>query len=233
MPNRLLYKKIGVEYMEINGINPIKQNTRIKQFFGWFITIVFPFALRGISETTKIPVVGALLYWGICGVLLRIVMNKKLPYFNIQWQKVKKEIIVLAVLTIICCYSFISGFNIHNISMRGKGASFILIAFLNGSFEPLVWINIFDLAGSKYKSLGLLASFVYITLIHGLFWGQFISVPELNNALFILAQVIIFIVPLIIYIKTKDITIWSIQRVIYNIFVVFFCDFAINIFLHL
>lgn len=214
-------------------MNPLKQNIKLKEYIGWFITIFFPFAAREIMDITRIPLISALFYWGICGVMLRLSFEKKLPYFNPQFKKVKKELVLLVVVTALCAYLFISGSNAAKIPVKELVFNAFLFAVLNGSFEQLVWVNIFDLVGSKIKLNGYVATFIGVGLIRAVFWITFIPLPEANTIVFIILQIIIFVIPFIIYTKTKDITIWSIQNIFCNLLVVFFANFGVSSFLHI
>lgn len=214
-------------------MNPLKQNAKVKQFTGWFIALFFPFSARAIMDITRTPFVSALIYWVVCGIMLRLSYEKSLPYFKPQFNKIKKEISIFLLATILCAYLFISGTIISAVPVRELILNAFLFALLNGSFEHLVWVNIFDLAGSKIKLNGYIAAFIYVGLIHAFFWGKFMPVPQHNTALFIISQLLIFIIPLRIYTKTKDITLWSIQHIVYNLMAVFFTNFAVSAFLFL
>lgn len=214
-------------------MNPLKQNIKLKQYIGWFIALFFPFTARAIMDITKVPLISALIYWGICGVILRLSFEKKLPFFNPQFKKVKKEVVFLSLATALCAYLFISSAATIKIPARDLILNAFIFALLNGSFEHLVWINIFELAGAKIKLNGYLAAFIYVALIHAVFWGSFMPLPKVNTIIFIISQILIFVIPFIIYNKTKDITIWSIQHILYNLLAVFFLGFGISAFLHI
>lgn len=214
----------------MDNINPLKQNARIQQFFGWFMAIFFPFTAKGLMEITKMPIIVALVYWGICGILLRCVMDKKLPYFHSQANKIKKEIFILSFAIILYGYLCARGRGFLLVPMEDEGIKIFLFAVLNGCFEQLVWINIFDLAGCKKSILGIAAVFVYVALMNIMFFGKIMPMVQGDTTLFIISQSIIFTVLFFMYIKTRDITIWSIQYIIYNLFVVFLGGFKITIF---
>lgn len=214
-------------------MNPLKQNIKLKQYIGWFIAIFFPFTARAIMDATRIPLISALIYWGICGIILRLSFEKKLPYFNPQFKKVKKELVFLVLATTLCAYLFISGATTVKVPARELIFNAFIFVLLNGSLEYLVWVNIFDLAGSKIKLNGYVAAFIYVFLIHAVFWKNFMPVPEANTIVFIISQVFIFVIPFIVYTKTKDITICCIQHILYNLLVVFFTNFGIITFLHI
>ena len=214
-------------------INPVKQNARVKQYLGWFIAVIFPFAVYGMMEATKMPVIASIVYWAVCGIMLRYTMEKKLPFFNPQISKVKKEIILIVIATIICAYLYMIGAGSVEMPPKELYLNAFLFAFFNGCFEHLVWINIFDLAGCKYKLGGFLATLIYILLIQFMFWGKFMPMPSGNLTLFVLSQALTIIIPFVMYIKTRDITIWSIHRIIFNLLSVFFAGFGVSTFLHL
>ncbi len=214
-------------------MNPLKQNIKLKQYIGWFIAVFFPFTAKGIMDITKSPIISALIYWGVCGILLRLSFEKKLPFFKPQFSKVKKELLFLTLATALCAYLYISGSATSSVPVKELILNAFLFAILNGSFEHLVWVNIFDLAGSRIRLNGYIAAFVYVGLIHMFFWGSFMPVPQHNILLFIISQLLIFIIPLKMYIKTKDITIWSIQHILYNLIAVFFANFAASAFLYI
>lgn len=214
-------------------INPVKQNVRVKQFLGWFIAIIFPFAVYGMMEATKMPIIASIVYWAVCGVLLRYTMENKLPFFNPEIKKVKKEIILVVLATIVCAYLYMKGSGKVELPPKELYLNAFLFAFFNGCFEHLVWVNIFELAGCKFKLGGFLATFIYIVLIQFMFWGMFIPMPQGNVTLFVFTQALTIIIPFIMYIKTRDITIWSIHRIIFNLLSVFFAGFGVHMFLHL
>lgn len=219
--------------MENFSINPLKQNIKIKQYIGWFIALFFPFAARAIMDVTKIPLISALIYWLVCGILLRLQFEKDLPYFKPQFKKVKKELLLLILATAICAYLYISGSVKAKVPAQELILNAFVFAFLNGSLEQLVWVNILDLAGSRIKLNGYIAAFVFIGLIHAVFWGAFMPVPATNTLVFIACQIFIFVIPIFIYTKTKDLTIWTIQHILYNLMAVFFTNFGIHTFLHI
>jgi len=211
-------------------MNPIKQNLRVKQYLGWFLAVIFPFAARGIFDITQKPILSIVVYLGICGVLLRYIMEKKLPYFKPEFRKVKKEIILFIIITILCGYLYAKGYGVYPIDAKQMMLNIFIFAILNGSFEHLVWINIFDLAGCRVKIGGIFATFTHVALINVLFWSRFLPEPQNNMSLLIIGQGIMLVIPLVIYMKTKDITIWSIQHIIYNFIGVVFVNFGVGMF---
>ncbi|MBC2580914.1 hypothetical protein [Clostridium sp. DJ247] len=212
--------------MDNSGINPIKQNLNIKQYIGWSIALFFPFAIKGVSDVIKLPLLAAVIYWSVFGIFLRHLMSKRLPYFDPKIREVKKEIIILLMITILSVYFHMSTYTQNNLPLRDIVLNSLLFAFLNGCFEQLVWVNILDLAGARIKLNGFIAAFIYVTLINSLFWDQFIPMEHNRVIFFIVSQILLNIVPFIIYIKTEDITIWSIQHIIYNIILVILSEFG-------
>lgn len=217
----------------MDNVNPLKQNARVQQFLGWFVAILFPFTLKGIIEITDTLIIAALVYWGICGLLLRYAIDQRFPYLHPQASKIKNEIVILIFVTVFCGYLYIKEGSKLFIPIDKDVFRAILFAIFNGSFEHLVWINIFDLAGCKKTFSGFIAASIYIVLIYSIFWKKIVPVTPGNIALFIFLQVIRILVLFFMYIKTRDITIWSIQNIIYNLFAVFMGSVDIFSFLHI
>lgn len=215
-----------------NKINPIKQGIIIKQYLGWFIAILFPFTAKGLIDYIKNPYISVVIYFIICGVLLRYLMEKKLPYFNPQVKKVKKEIIILAVSTIICELLYINMCDKHVASSSGLIMNILLYGLIGGCFEQLVWINIFELAGSKSKIIGSFAAIANIALMYCLFWGQIMPVTIISNVWFILAQLVVLGSSFTMYLKTNDITIWSIQHIVCNLISILYLGYDMGLFLY-
>jgi hypothetical protein len=225
---------MGDDFMGNNNkINPIKQNLRMKQFIGWFIAIISPFAAKGLMEASKVPLLTALVFWLVCGVILRFILEKQLPYFEPQVDKVKKETIALALVTIIFIVIYLSNIVFVAIPLRELLLNVIFFAFLNGVLEQLIMINIYDMAGCRVRLSGLIAAFLYALLIYTIFWGSFMPNPVFNTFVFVIIEAITFTLPLAIYEKTHDLTIWSIQRLICNVIIVYFGGFSINMFITL
>lgn len=215
-----------------NKINPLKQGIIIKQFLGWFIAVLFPFTAKGLMDYIKNPYISVIIYFIVCGVLLRYLMDKKLPYFNPQIKKVKREIIVLVVSSIICEFLYINMSSTHIASSNALLTNLFLYGIIGGCFEQLVWINIFELAGAKSKIIGSAAAIVNIALMYCIFWGQIMPLTITNNIWFILAQLVVISSAFTIYIKTNDITIWSIQHIICNLISIFYLGFGTGLFLY-
>lgn len=222
--------KDTVEKEERDNIN--KSQLNLNEFVGWFIALMFPFAAYGLMEITRIPILSALIYYGVCGIYIRMKLDGKLPYFRPQMHKVKIEIGLFAMGGILCGALYLSG----SYDMLPLSWELILnlfaFALLNGSFEHLVWVNIYDLAGVRKKYLGVIASTIYVGLIHVFYWTKFLPTEGIKYlVLFVVAQMLIFYIPLRIYEKTKDLTIWSIQHILYNCLSVLFGGFSIIMYL--
>lgn len=213
-------------------INPVKLILRLKQWVGWFIAIIFPFSAWGIVKFTNSPILPALIYWIGIGIVLRFTFDKNLPIFKPQISRVKKEIVVFVIITIIAAYYYSKGSRIETNAWYIIFNS-ILYGFVNGFLEILAWVNIVDLAGARIKLNGYLALFVYVALIDGLFWSRFM--PQFPGSLYvlILIQLVMLITGLSVYRKTKDVTIWSIQHIVFNLTVVLLTGFGVNLFIHI
>ncbi|MDP4144555.1 MAG: hypothetical protein Q8936_08785 [Bacillota bacterium] len=199
-----------VDYEE----SPIKQNQKIKQFIGWFMAILFPFTAKGVIAITNMPIISALIYWSICGVLLKTIIDKKLPYFNAHFSKIKKELTILIALTLL--YLLLYSINLNTLSLKSLNLIVFLYVVFSGILEPLIGINICELAGCRVKLVGIIAA-----CIHGVFM-QIILLGALMPAVlyspfFWIFQISIYINVFIIYIKTSDITIWSCQHIVFNL----------------
>jgi hypothetical protein len=213
-------------------INPVKLILRLKQWVGWFIAILFPFAAWGIVKFTNSPILVAFIYWIGIGVLLRFTFDKNLPVFKPQIIKVKKEIVVFVIITIIGGYYYSKGARIETNAWYLIFNS-LLLGFVNGFLEILAWVNIADLAGARIKFNGYLALFSYVALIDGLFWSRFM--PQFPGSIYvlILIQLVMLITGLSIYRKTEDITIWSLQHSLFNLIVILLTGFGVNLFIHI
>lgn len=213
-------------------INPVKIILRLKQWVGWFIAILFPFAAWGIVKFTNSPILVALIYWIGIGILLRLTFDKNLPIFHPQIGKVKKEIVAFVIITIIGGYYYSKGVKIETNAWYLIFNS-MLYGFVNGFLEILAWVNIADLAGARIKLNGYLALFLYVALIDGLFWSRFM--PQFPGSIYVLIiiQLVMLITGLSVYKKTEDVTIWSIQHIIFNLTVIILTGFGVNLFIHI
>lgn len=213
-------------------INPVIIILRLKQWAGWFIAVLFPFTAWGILRFTKSPILVALIYWIGTGILLRFTFDKKLPVLRPQISKIKKEIVVFVIITIIGGYYYSKGVKLETNAWYLICNS-LLYGFANGFLEILTWVNIVDLAGARIKINGYLALFIYVALIDGLFWSRFM--PQFPGSIYvlILIHLVMLITGLSVYKKTQDVTIWSIQHIIFNLTVVILTGFGINLFLHI
>lgn len=213
-------------------INPLKLIVRIKSWIGWFLAIVFPFSAWGIVKLTNAPIIIPLIYWIGMGIILRYTFDIKLPYFNIQIGKIKKETLIFVIITAIGGYYYSRG-----VKIEPNSAYLIfnplLYGIVNGLLEVLVWVNIVDLAGAKIKLNGYVAIFIYVGMIDFLFWNNKSPNFQGNLVAFIVIEAIMLITGLAIYKKTEDITLWSIQHMVYNIIVVMLTGSGTNLFLHI
>jgi hypothetical protein len=206
--------------------------TNFNEFIGWFIALIFPFAALGLMEVTKMPIISAAIYYLVCGIYIRYKLDGKLPYLKPQFSKVKLESFLFLIGALICAYLYLVGVKPVEVITGEMIINLFVFAIINGTFEHLVWVNIYDLAGQRKKYLGVIASTIYVGLIHAMFWSKFIPAPEAeNNFVFILSQLLILWIPLRIYAKTKDLTIWSIQHILYNILAVVVGGFGISLYL--
>jgi hypothetical protein len=219
--------------MNNNGCNPIKQNLSIKQYMGWFICLSLPFTIRGIMDIVRLPLIAAVIYWFICGLLLRYLLDKKLPYFRPKIKYIKRETVAVSLLTLLSICFYISDCNQNSTLDKGQMLNSIIFALLNGCFQQLVWVNIFELAGARVKLSGFIAVFTHIVLINLFFWNNFITMANIHSTLFIMAQGFLVMILLSIYMKTDDITIVIVQNIAYNLIVVFVNGFSCNPFIYI
>ncbi len=206
----------------------------LDEFLGWMIALLFPFAAVGLMDVTGVPLLSALVYYFVFGVYLRVKMTGSLPYFKPQLGRVKIEALLLALSGILCGYLYLAGEGELQTLNVGLILNLVVFTLLNGTFEHLVWVNIYELAGKRKKYLGVIASTIYVSLIHTCFWLHFLPTGTIENIpLFVAAQLLIFYIPLRIYVKTNDLTLWSIQHILYNALTVLFGGFSLWIFLGL
>lgn len=204
------------------------------EFIGWFIALLFPFAARGLMDITRIPLISAIIYYSVFGIYIRIKMDGRLPYFKPQLNKIKWEILIFALVAVSCSILYVTGVSAVKVSTWSMVMNLVVFALINGTFEHLVWVNIYELTASRNKYLGVAASTIYVGLIHAIYWSQFIPSPKGGNViLFMVFQLLILWIPLRIYIKTKDLTIWSIQHILYNTLAVIIGGFGIGLYIHI
>jgi hypothetical protein len=172
-----------------------------------------------------------IIYWFVFGILLRHLLEKKLPYFKLNFSKVKKETLIIGLVVVTLAYIYIHSCTYTVIPLRELLLNTIFFALMNGCLEQLILINIYDLAGCKIKLTGFFALLAYTILIYSLFWGSLLPVSSSNYILFVITQSAITLLPIVTYAKTHDLTIWSIMRVLYNLAIIYFCGFGINVFL--
>lgn len=209
------------------------KNVDFNEFIGWFTALLFPFAARGLLDITRIPIISSSIYYLVFGIFIRIKLDGHLPYFKPQFIKVKWETAGFFLSAVLSSFLYLNGVNPISLPATSMAANLIVFALINGSFEHLVWANIYELAGSRHKYMGVAAATIYVSLIHALFWGRFIPSPHGGSSIFfILSQLLVLWIPLRIYVKTKDLTIWSIQHILYNMLAVVIGGFGIGLYLH-
>ena len=205
---------------------------KLDEFLGWMIALLFPFTAVGLMNVTGVPLLSALIYYGVFGIYLRIKMTGRLPYFKPQLSKVKVETLLLIFSGGLCGYLYLLAEPNFQPLTTGLLLNLFVFTLLNGTFEHLVWVNIYELAGKRKKYLGVIASTIYVSLIHTCFWLHFLPTGNIENIfLFVAAQLLIFYIPLRIYVKTNDLTLWSLQHILYNSLTVLFGGFSLWIFL--
>ena len=213
-----------------------EQCKSIKIYTGICLSLLLPFAIKSIMDVTKMPIAAAITAWIICGIVLRRIITRSNPYFHPKTRNALIETIILTAGFILAAYVLFRGidFNPGEITInKDIIINIILFAILNGVFEQLILINIYDLAGCDYQIFGLLFSVIYVFLVNCIFYSKFLPVTLEKDYIFYISQAIVMIVPLIIYSKTKDITIWTILKIIYNILIVLFYGFGYNMFLYI
>ena len=214
-----------------DNITVTEKSAFLYQFTGWFIALGFPLMASSFMDLTGIPLLSALIYYFIFGIFLRIRLLGRLPYFRIQFAKIKWEALLFGICAVVCSVLYATGFSSLPRFSYGLLINLFVFALLNGSFEHLVWVNIYDLAGYRCKILGVLASTIYVSAIHILFWTRFIPASNINLPAFIVSQTLLLWIPLRIYAKTGDVTLWSIQHIIYNTLAVLIGGFSIGMYL--
>lgn len=208
-------------------VNIIKQNSKMKQFIGWGIAIIFPLAAKGIMEFGRFSFLAVLVYWFFCGILMREIIGSRVPFLNINVAVVKKELFITLLFTaagIVMYLIYFSGRNDNAVEMILGTLIFVII---NGIIEPLVWANIFDLAGCRIKVSGYIAVAVSILMMYTLFWNGYCNFFPMNNPGIIILQIIIMGLPVLIYEKSGDITIWSLQHIVCSLIMLYASGFDI------
>jgi hypothetical protein len=205
--------------------NPLIQNMKMKEFIGWFAAVFFPFADLGISETTGGGAIAALIYFGICGWLMRTIADSGMPYFNPRLKTVIKQLMRLAFVCILFGIVISAEHEFKTYPMLEAVMLVTLFVVPKGVFEQLVTVNLFELAGARIKMMGYAAGIMGSVMMYLLYWDKFITVTLLGGLVLIIFQVILNFFAINIYRKTKDITVCSILQIIFNLAVVFFCGF--------
>lgn len=213
-------------------INTIKQNTRMKQFIGWGIAVMFPMAAKGMTDVIPITVIAVIAYWFFCGIVLRGLIDTKFPYFDIKLAVVKKELAIVTIFTAAGIALYMLYYSPGEKDAIEILLSSLIFVFVNSVVEPLIWANIHDLAGCRIKLFGYLAVAINILLMYSIFWCDyclFLPVDYPGNAIL---QVLIFGLPVLIYEKSGDITIWSLQHIIYSTVILYAGGFDISKLMH-
>lgn len=217
-------------------VNAIKQNAKLKQFIGWGVAIIFPLAAKGMIATAPLSIAAGLIYWLFCGLALRGILDTRLPYLNIKLSSIKKELVIILIFTTLGAsyYFFYYKNDTGNVFNAVMGV--LVFVIINGVVEPLVWANVYDLAGCRIKVSGYIAVVVNIFLMYSLFWSNYSSsilIGGTGNAVLILFQILILGLPVLIYEKSGDITIWSLQHVIYTMSILYSGGFDLIKLLHI
>jgi hypothetical protein len=213
-------------------INTIKQNTRMKQFIGWGMAIMFPLAAKGMSNIIPLALIAVIAYWFFCGIVVRGMVDTKFPYLNIKLVTVKKELAVASIFTAVGIALYMTFYSPTEKDAIEVLLSSVIFVIINSLVEPLIWANIHDLAGCRIRIFGYLAVAVNIFLMYSLFWCNyclFLPVDYPGNAVL---QVLIFGLPVLIYEKSGDITIWSLQHIIYSTVILHAGGFDISKLMH-
>ena len=204
--------------------NPLIQNAKMKEFIGWFAALIFPFASIGISVKTGGGAIAALVYFGICGWLMRTITDSGMPYLNPGLKTVSKQLMRLAFICILF-WIIISEYEFKTYPIVEAAMLVTLFVVPKGVFEQLVTVNLFALAGARVKMMGYAAGIISSVMMYILYWDRFITVTFLSGLILILFQVTLNFFTINIYRKTKDITVCSIIQILFNLALVFFCGF--------
>ncbi|MDT8716750.1 hypothetical protein IAI10_08775 [Clostridium sp. 19966] len=214
-------------------VNTIKQNARMKQFIGWTTAVVFPIAILGTEKSYIPPIAALIIYWIFGGIVVRNMLSNKLPYLEMRIKGAKRELIITLIITLAAVVNcFISGIK-FNMSMNNSLLAIFIFCLLNSILEPLILANIYDLAGCRIKFLGYAAVGINIIMMYALFWSKYTVLFNDAGMVTWILQVVGLGIPILIYEKTEDITIWNIQRIIYNLIVLYFGGFDIIKLLHI
>jgi len=206
--------------------NPLIQNMKLKEFIGWFAAVIFPFAAMGISMTTGGGVIAALIYFGICGWLLRTLADSGMPYFNPKLRNVAKQLVRLAFVCVLFLILILTEYEFKAYPVLEGIMLVTLFVLPKGIFEQLVTANVYDLAGSRVKLSGYAAGILSSVMMYLLYWDKFITVSLMNGLVLILFQGVLNFFTINMYRKTKDITVCCIIQVLFNLAVIFFCGFG-------
>ncbi|NLZ47413.1 MAG: hypothetical protein GX895_01270 [Clostridiales bacterium] len=213
-------------------INAIKQNVRLKQFLGWTVGIALPAAVTTMANKGPLTLLAIIAYWYFCGIVLRGIIGTKIPLFDISFSTIKKQLVAIAIFTALGIGLYIVYYTPgHNNAFEYliSGLVFVLI---NGLMEPLIWANIYDLAGCRIKIFGYIAIVANILIIYTMFWSKYCRFLPVDFPGNVIIQAIIFGLPVLVYEKSGDITIWSLQHMIYSLAIIFAGGFEILKLIH-
>lgn len=205
--------------------NPLILNMKLKEFLGWFAALLFPFAAVGIKETVGGGAIAALVYFGICGCLLRTISDAGMPYFSPKLRMTAKQLIRLLSIFAIFAAFILTEFKFKPYPLVEGLMLVTLFVIPKGLFEQLVTINAYELAGARLKLSGYAAGILSSAAMYLLYWDRFITVSVLNWVILILFQSVFNLFAINVYRKTKDVTLCSIVQIMFNLAVVFFCGF--------
>lgn len=210
------------------NMNIVKQNARIKQFAGWGIAVIFPLAARGMIDLKHLSFVAVIVYWLFCGLLMRGIIHTEFPFLKLNLSSVKKEVFVTLLFTAAGVAMYLIYYNKRNENVVDVLLGALVFVIINGILEPLIWANVYDLAGCRIKASGYAAAAVSILLMYSLFWHAYCNFLPINNPGVAILQVIILGLPVLIYEKSGDITIWSLQHVAYSLVMLYAAGFDIS-----
>lgn len=150
-------------------INAIKQNVRLKQFLGWTIGIALPAAVTTMVNNGPVTIVAIIAYWYFCGIVLRGIIGTKIPIFNIRFNLIKKQLLAIIITTAMGIGVYVVYYSPGQNNAIEYLLSAIIFVLINGLMEPLIWANIYDLAGCRIKLFGYAAVIANILIIYTMF----------------------------------------------------------------
>lgn len=213
-------------------INAIKQNVRLKQFLGWTVGVAIPAAVAAMVDNGLVTILAIIAYWYFCGIVLRGIIGTKIPIFNIRFSDIKKQLLTIIIFTAIGIGVYIVYYIPGRNNVFEYLMSTIIFVLINGLMEPLIWANIYDLAGCRIKIFGYVAIAANILIIYSMLWGNYCRFLPVDFPCNAIIQAIIFGLPVLVYEKSGDITIWSLQHMIYSLVIIFAGGFDISKLIH-